>query len=70
MPGGWPGSCASRGGIAAAFTPEICLHASLGARAHRDPFDRLLAATAELPGLALVSKDPVFATLGSVHCIW
>ncbi|MDE9367161.1 type II toxin-antitoxin system VapC family toxin [Luteipulveratus sp. YIM 133132] len=28
--------------------------------AHRDPFDRMLAAQAELDGLALVTKDPAF----------
>jgi PIN domain nuclease of toxin-antitoxin system len=27
---------------------------------HRDPFDRLLIAQAEVEGLALVTRDPVF----------
>jgi Uncharacterized protein conserved in bacteria len=27
---------------------------------HRDPFDRLLVAQAELEGLTLVTRDPVF----------
>ncbi len=31
-------------------------------QAHRDPFDRLLAAQAELEGLQLVSIDPALAT--------
>jgi PIN domain nuclease of toxin-antitoxin system len=31
-------------------------------QAHRDPFDRLLAAQAELEGLQLVSLDPALAT--------
>jgi PIN domain nuclease of toxin-antitoxin system len=31
---------------------------------HRDPFDRLLIAQAELEGLALVSRDPVFGRYG------
>jgi hypothetical protein len=31
-------------------------------QAHRDPFDRLLAAQAELEGLHLVSLDPALAT--------
>ena len=31
-------------------------------QAHRDPFDRLLAAQAELEGLPLVSLDPALAT--------
>jgi len=34
------------------------LHAGAYAIAHRDPFDRLLAAQAELEGLTLVSLDP------------
>ena len=28
---------------------------------HRDPFDRLLVAQAEVEGLTLVTRDPVFA---------
>ena len=28
---------------------------------HRDPFDRLLIAQAELEGLTLVTRDPAFA---------
>jgi len=32
------------------------------AQSHRDPFDRLLAAQAELEGLQLVSIDPALAT--------
>lgn len=34
------------------------LHAGSYPMAHRDPFDRLLAAQAELAGLTLVSLDP------------
>jgi PIN domain nuclease of toxin-antitoxin system len=34
------------------------LHAGCYPMAHRDPFDRLLAAQAELSGLTLVSLDP------------
>ena len=34
------------------------LHAGLYPMAHRDPFDRLLAAQAELGGLTLISIDP------------
>jgi PIN domain nuclease of toxin-antitoxin system len=36
---------------------------------HRDPFDRMLAAQARSEGLALVSADPAFATLG-VETLW
>jgi len=31
---------------------------------HRDPFDRLLIAQAELEGLTLISRDPIFARYG------
>ncbi|HEU5117328.1 MAG TPA: type II toxin-antitoxin system VapC family toxin [Isosphaeraceae bacterium] len=36
---------------------------------HRDPFDRLLAATALVEGLALVSADSVFDAYG-VTRLW
>jgi PIN domain nuclease of toxin-antitoxin system len=38
------------------------VHAGGYTQAHRDPFDRLLAAQAELEGLQLVSLDPALAT--------
>ncbi|EAQ74705.1 MULTISPECIES: type II toxin-antitoxin system VapC family toxin [unclassified Synechococcus] len=37
------------------------LRAGRYAQAHRDPFDRLLAAQAELDGLTLVTLDPALA---------
>jgi PIN domain nuclease of toxin-antitoxin system len=37
--------------------------------AHRDPFDRLLAAQATIDGLVLVSADADLAALGAA-CIW
>ncbi len=37
---------------------------------HRDPFDRLLAATAIMEGLPIVSKDQVFDDLPDVTRIW
>lgn len=39
------------------------------AGAHRDPFDRMLAAQARAEGLALVSCDPAFEALG-VKTLW
>lgn len=39
------------------------------AAAHRDPFDRMLAAQATLEQLDLVSADPVFPSLG-VQAVW
>jgi PIN domain nuclease of toxin-antitoxin system len=49
-----------QGGRVAALDPETCLAAALLDWAHRDPFDRLLAATALGSGLPLVSADPEF----------
>jgi PIN domain nuclease of toxin-antitoxin system len=37
--------------------------------AHRDPFDRMLAAQAKAEGLDLVSCDPAFEALG-VKTLW
>jgi len=37
---------------------------------HRDPFDRLLAATAVVEGLPVVSKDAVFDQLPDLQRIW
>jgi PIN domain nuclease of toxin-antitoxin system len=37
--------------------------------AHRDPFDRMLAAQARAEGLALVSCDPAFEALG-LKTVW
>jgi PIN domain nuclease of toxin-antitoxin system len=36
---------------------------------HRDPFDRLLVAQAQLEGLAIVSRDPMFLAY-QVHIVW
>ena len=38
-------------------------------QAHRDPFDRLLAAQAELEGLSLVSLDPTLKAF-PCHLLW
>ncbi len=59
-----------QGALAAPFTPQIALHAALRDWAHRDPFDRMLASTAELHGLTLVTKDSVFTTLSGLRVIW
>lgn len=37
---------------------------------HRDPFDRLIAATALSFGLPLVSRDRSFRALDRLTCIW
>jgi PIN domain nuclease of toxin-antitoxin system len=37
--------------------------------AHRDPFDRMLAAQSELERVTLVTKDPMFLLFG-VETLW
>lgn len=59
-----------QGGIPASLTPEICLHASMRNWAHRDPFDRFLASTAQISKLTLVSKDKAFDELNEITRIW
>lgn len=46
-----------------------CLKAGAYAVAHRDPFDRMLAAQSELEGLVLVTCDPAFAAF-EVDVLW
>jgi PIN domain nuclease of toxin-antitoxin system len=48
---------------------EHALLAGSIAGAHRDPFDRMLAAQARLEGMTLASADKVFDTLG-VSRLW
>ena len=59
-----------QGGQVAPFTPEIALRASLMDWDHRDPFDRVLAATSDIAGLPIVTDDPAFATLPGLHRVW
>ncbi len=49
-----------QGGRVAALTPEICLSAAMLQWDHRDPFDRLIAATAMENSMPLISVDDVF----------
>lgn len=37
--------------------------------AHRDPFDRMLAAQSALESLPLVTRDPAFKSFG-IHLVW
>ena len=46
------------------LTPDICLRATELPDIHKDPFDRLIIATASAFDLAVVTKDPVFERYG------
>ncbi|MCT0202154.1 type II toxin-antitoxin system VapC family toxin [Synechococcus sp. CS-603] len=52
----------AQGFVALPVTWRHGLRAGSYALAHRDPFDRLLAAQAELDGLTLVTDDPALAS--------
>jgi PIN domain nuclease of toxin-antitoxin system len=52
-----------QGGRIATLTDEICLRAGTLAWVHRDPFDRIIVATAMISNLKLLSADPVFDSL-------
>ena len=64
-----PERLAEDGALVAPLTPAIALHASLMDWDHRDPFDRLIAATAEITGAQLVSRDAAFDGL-PVRRVW
>jgi PIN domain nuclease of toxin-antitoxin system len=55
-------------GCVADLEPAICLAAGRLDWAHRDPFDRMLAATARHYAMPLISADTVFD--GIVQRIW
>lgn len=57
-----------QGGNLAPLDPATCTMAGAMAWAHRDPFDRLLAATAIRQSLPIVSADAVFD--GVVTRLW
>lgn len=57
-----------QGGQLATFTARIALGASMADWPHRDPFDRILAATARHLDVPLVSADLVFD--GEVERVW
>lgn len=65
---GLTGLLRDQGGTVAALDPDICTEAGLMPWAHRDPFDRLLAATAMRRNLPLISADTVFD--GIVRRVW
>lgn len=57
-----------QGGAIAALDPTVCTTAGMMRWTHRDPFDRLLAATAMRHNTPIVSADAVFD--GLVARIW
>jgi PIN domain nuclease of toxin-antitoxin system len=61
---------AGQGGTFARLDAEISLLAGRAEWPHRDPFDRLIAATALLLGLPLVTRDPAFAAVPGLRRIW
>ena len=63
-----PGLLEDQGGVVASFGAAVCLMAGMMDWAHRDPFDRLIAATAQQEAVSLVSADVVFD--GIVARIW
>jgi PIN domain nuclease of toxin-antitoxin system len=63
-----PALLQEQGGAVASLEPLICLSAGTMPWAHRDPFDRLLAATATFYNLPLVSADAVFD--GQITRLW
>jgi PIN domain nuclease of toxin-antitoxin system len=63
-----PGLLAEQGGIALPLDPAIAIAAGLMDWPHRDPFDRLLAATAQHHNLPIISTDSVFDADGSA--VW
>lgn len=63
-----PSLLQEQGGAVASLSPATCLLAGMMDWPHRDPFDRLLAATAQQDNLALISADMVFD--GIVTRLW
>ncbi|MEM9250503.1 MAG: type II toxin-antitoxin system VapC family toxin [Pseudomonadota bacterium] len=61
-----------QGVLTAPLSPDVGLLAGRMPWSHRDPFDRILAATALLSGSTLLSADTMFDTLqdGGLQRIW
>ena len=64
------GLLAERGVTPVALTVEIGVQAGLLDWPHRDPFDRMIAATALVLGLVLVSADTAFDGLPDLRRTW
>jgi PIN domain nuclease of toxin-antitoxin system len=59
-----------QGAAVAPVTLEIAVFAARLGWDHRDPFDRLLAATALVNGWQLLSADVAFESLSALRRIW
>ena len=68
--GNLPGYAAAAGLTVAPLTAEVAVLAGSLDWPHRDPFDRLLAATALVNGWALISADPAFDSLIGLRRVW
>ncbi len=51
-------------------TADIAIQAGLLNWSHRDPFDRLIAATALVMGMDLISADTAFDSLPGLRRVW
>jgi PIN domain nuclease of toxin-antitoxin system len=65
----FPGVIEANGFGSLAITVHHAIHAGALLIAHADPFDRMLAAQAELEGMALVTADSAFAQF-NVPILW
>jgi Uncharacterized protein conserved in bacteria len=65
-----PALLEQQGGRVAALSPHICLEAAMLPWENRDPFDRILAATALQLDARLVSADEAFDGLPKVRRLW
>ena len=63
-----PDMLEDQGGVVTGLGPAICVAAGVMDWPHRDPFDRLLAATARQDALPFISTDTIFE--GVVNRIW
>ena len=61
---------AEQSAIWADVTPEIAHLAGVLDWTHRDPFDRLIAATALVNGWVLISADTAFDSLPGLRRLW
>jgi PIN domain nuclease of toxin-antitoxin system len=66
---GYTGYIAGQGFAELPISAAHAFHAGRLAIEHRDPFDRLLIAQAQLEGLSLVSNERLFDSFGVIR-VW